>query len=293
MRVLVTGGTGFVGSAIVKELVKEHEVYVIGSSTEQPIDGVKKTLYMGLEGVDWSALKGIDAVIHQAANNDTLFQDETEMYRANVFGPIKLYHQLLTTGCRKFIHASSTAVFGMAKAPYTDSTIPEPFSLYGETKNKFDQFAQEFAKDHGVQTIGLRYCNIYGPGESHKGKRMSMVSKLIRQVKETGRVQLFEYGEQRRDWIYIKDIVRMNLLALNSNKSGIYNVGTGQSHSFNDVVHAIFKESDYKTKIDYIPCPLRFYQSHTECDIKKLWQDFEFLPQFSLETGIDDYFSTI
>ena len=232
MKILITGASGFIGSNILKALIKEnHEITVVASThTENPIPKGCKIVYLGLEGLNWKEAYGKDAIIHQAANNDTLCSDSGEMYRANVYGPIRLFHHALKGGCRKFVYASSTAVYGGQPTPYKeDSTLVKPLNVYGETKGRFDHFAMEFAEEKNVDVIGFRYCNVYGPGEEHKGKRASMIYQMIKQLTANGtrgmqkhHATLFEDGEQKRDWIHVDDVVGANMTALHaSNVSGI------------------------------------------------------------------------
>lgn len=306
MKILITGATGFVGSNILKALIKEdHEITVIASThTENPIPKVKKVCYLGLEGLNWKEVYGKDVIIHQAANNDTLFSDEGEMYRANVFGPIKLFHEALRGGCKKFIYASSTAVYGSQPAPYKeDETKIKPLNLYGETKAKFDEFAMKFAEENKVNCIGFRYCNVYGPGEEIKGKRASMIYQLIRQLvrlRNEGSIgkslhaTLFKDGEQKRDWIHVDDVVGANMMALHSEGiSGIFNCGTGTATSFNQIVE-ILKEMHPDManlmSVNYIDNPYEeVYQNHTECDITKMREAFDYSPHFDITSGIFDY----
>tara|TARA_Y100000034_G_scaffold135726_1_gene208803 strand:+ start:738 stop:1670 length:933 start_codon:yes stop_codon:yes gene_type:complete len=303
MKILITGATGFIGSNILKALVKEnHEITVIASThTEHPIPPVHKVCYLGLEGLNWKEAYGKDVIIHQAANNDTQFQDQGEMYRANVFGPIRLFHQAFKGGCRKFIYASSTAVYGNQPAPYTeDTTLPKPLTIYGETKEKFDHFAMGFAEENGVDVIGFRYCNVYGPGESHKGPRASMIYQLIHQLIKMppatlkGCATLFKDGEQKRDWIYVDDVVSANMKALHSEGiSGVFNCGTGVATSFNRLVEIIKEacpsQADFMD-VRYIENPYeKTYQTHTECDITKMREELNFSPHFDIELGIKAY----
>ena len=308
MKILITGATGFVGSNILKALVKEnHEITVVASThTENPIPKECKVVYLGFEGLNWKETCGKDVVIHQAANNDTLFTDRGEMYRANVFGPIKLFHTALEGGCKKFIYASSTAVYGDQPVPYKeDKTLVKPLNIYGESKARFDDFAMEFAKENSVDVIGFRYSNVYGPGESHKGKRASMIYQLIRQLvmlSPKSRIPdqvatLFKDGEQKRDWVHVDDVVGANMAALRSNVSGIFNCGTGVATSFNRLVE-IIKEL-YPTQADsmhiqYIDNPHEdAYQDHTECDIKKMREELGFSPHFDIEKGIAAYLQSL
>lgn len=306
MKILITGASGFIGSNILKALIKEnHEITVVASThTENPIPQGCKVVYLGLEGLNWKEAYGKDAIIHQAANNDTLCNDAGEMYRANVYGPIRLFHCAKDGGCKKFVYASSTAVYGDQPAPYKeDSTHIKPLNVYGETKAKFDNFAMEFAKEHNVDCIGLRYCNVYGPGEAHKGRRASMIYQMINQMKH-GKVKLFKGGEQKRDWIHVDDVVGANMTALHSsNVSGVYNCGTGVATTYNDLALLIAKLNPIRPAcwpsterlsiedlIEYISNPNETaFQNHTECDIKKMREELGFSPHFDIKKGIEAY----
>jgi ADP-L-glycero-D-manno-heptose 6-epimerase len=273
MRVLVTGGLGFIGSNLTKHLVNQgHEVIVTASGSEPRIEGVSKILYMGLDGIDYTYVKDIDVLFHLMANNDTLCNDRNEMFLANVIGPKNLFSYLRHTGCRKFIYASSTAVYGNSPSPYTENTQVDPLNVYGESKLEFDNFAMDFASKHDVEVIGLRYCNVYGPGEDRKGKRMSMIGQLIKTIMNDETPVLFENGQQLRDWAYVGDVVKANIAAWQScpSKGEIYNIGGGQSTSFNRILEIINNHLCKQISIKYIPCPFEDkYQVHTECDISK------------------------
>lgn len=296
LKILVTGGGGFVGRNIVKKLVKYgHQVSITSTGAEPKIDGIFKTIYMGLGGIAWDQVWGKDVVFHQMANNDTLCDDKDEMFRANLYGPITLFNQCLYGGCRKFIYASSTAVYGDSPAPYVEDFTPiNPLNFYGESKARFDEFAMSFAKENNVQVIGLRYCNIYGPGESHKGKRMSMIGQILRQILKGQSPKIFRDGEQKRDWLYVSDVVEGNILAMNSNtpnQGTIYNLGSGVASTFNKIVQIINEVTKSKVQPDYIDCNFEStYQYHTQCDIEKIKRELGFYPQFSLQSGIEDYY---
>ena len=297
MKILITGATGFVGYNLLKELLKDgHEITVVASThSENDIPReVKDVCYLGLEGLDWNKTKEKDAIIHQAANNDTLYQNKDEMHRANVSGPIKLFQEAAKRGCKKFVYASSTATYGNENAPYIEDKTPiSPINVYGESKALFDEFAMDFAKRMNVEVIGFKYCNVYGPGEKHKGKRASMIYQIIQQLLKNRRVKLFKDGTQKRDWIYIEDVVQANMKALYSkNKTGIYNCGTGTATNFNDLVKIISYELNLPLNhlIEYIDNPNETaYQSHTECDITKLREELNFFPQFDIKSGIKKY----
>lgn len=302
-RILVTGGSGFIGKHLTERLVKDgHEVTITSSGAEQTIPGVHKVLYMSLEGIDWNYVYNQDVVFHQMANNDTRCQDEEEMQRANVHGPITLFHKALKGGCRNFVYASSTAVYGASPAPYIEGiTRTEPLNAYGRSKLEFDQFAPIFARERKVKVTALRYCNVYGPGEDHKAKRMSMVGQILRHILHRVPPVLFEPGDQKRDWIYVSDVVEMNILAMDREiKEGesffkVYNCGSGTAHTFNEIVDIIndllLKKKRIKPR--YIPCSFKEqYQNHTECCIEKARAELGFSPRFDLRSGIREYLSS-
>lgn len=302
MKILVTGGFGFVGRNLTERLVKEgHEVTVVASGSEPKVPGVKKILYMTMEGIHWPEVYGKDVVFHQMANNDTLCNDEHEMLRANLYGPIKLFCCAADGGCKKFVYASSTAVYGNAPVPFTEETPIDPLNAYAKSKVHFDQFAERFAKEKGVSITALRYCNVYGPGEDRKGKRMSMIGQLIRQMMAKKQPVLFRDGKQKRDWVHVKDVVEANILASQISQRehpwSVYNIGSGASISFNEIVSHIgaytlvgIKDYSEDKGIKYIDCPFPVkYQQETLCDIEKARRELGFSPSFDIRSGIEDY----
>jgi ADP-L-glycero-D-manno-heptose 6-epimerase len=296
VKVLITGGSGFVGRNLTQRLVKEgHEITITSTGSEPVVPGVKKVLYMGLNGIDWTKVCNQDIVFHLMANNDTLCKDYEEMFRANVSGPVDLFNFALKHGCKKFVYASSTAVYGSEQAPYIEEKTPiNPINIYGQSKAVFDEFAISFAKENDVNVIGLRYCNIYGPGEDQKGRRMSVIGQILRNMLANKRPVLFKNGEQKRDWIYVDDIVEANILSMQKNISGVFNIGSGESHSFNEIIEVINKLLKSNIQPEYIECPfLDNYQSYTECDITKAKRELGFDPKFSFLSGIETYYRNL
>lgn len=292
MLVLITGGTGFIGSAIAESLIAHgHRVIITGTTTEKRLPlGLTKFLNLHLTGIDWSYLKDVDVVFHQSAINDTQNLDRGEMMRANVDAPKQLFEKALLGGCKKFIYASSTAIYGNRPAPYLEDMVPQPLTPYAESKLVFDDFAMEFAERHGVSVTGLRYSNVYGPGEDHKGKRASMIWQMIKDVRNNRRPKLFEDGEQKRDWIYIEDVVTANLLAMNGNATGIFNCATGEATSFNTIMVQIANILGVGVFPEYIPNPIsQTFQAFTCCNINKINATFGFKPAYSIERGLVDY----
>jgi ADP-L-glycero-D-manno-heptose 6-epimerase len=227
---------------------------------------------------DFFYKKPIEAIFHQGACSTTTEWDGRYMMENNYE-----YTKILFHYCQKhkipLIYASSAAVYGAEDNFAEQLEYEQPLNVYGYSKYQFDQYFRQFESKLTSPVVGLRYFNVYGPREQHKGSMSSVAYHLNNQMKETGVVALFEgcdgyaNGEQRRDFIYIDDVVEINLWFLaNQQVSGIYNVGTGRSQTFNDVANAVL--SYYKKgQLDYIPFPEHLkgcYQSFTEADIDKL-----------------------
>jgi ADP-L-glycero-D-manno-heptose 6-epimerase len=235
-----------------------------------------------LVGINWPAIGNIDAVIHLAANNDTLCDDEEEIMLANFYSSTMLFKHCVSMGCRKFVFASSAAVYGNAPPPQTEDEECVPLNPYGRSKLRFEKFAKSFAEDNGVSVVGLRYFNVYGPGEQHKGRRASMVYQIVRAVQEGRPVKLFKHGEQARDWIHVSDVVDRTIGAVDLDGFHIVNVGTGTPRSFNDIVAAAGGKVD-----EYIDCPFSgAYQSQTCASTKKAEGLFGPRQFVTLEQGV-------
>lgn len=290
MKAIVTGATGFVGSNLVKRLLKDgHKVTAVGVKTESSVPGVDKFLHLHLNGIDWDQIRDHDILFHQAANNDTLDQDVSEMYRANVTAPSELFVKAFHGGCKRFVYASSTAVYGASPAPYKEISTPvAPLNPYGMSKARFDDWAMEFANQNDVSVVGLRYCNVYGPGEDHKGSRASMIHQIIKSMDEGPPKKLFKHGEQKRDWLYVKDAVAANVAAAKSGATGIVNVGSGEATTFNDIFKYIAEYYNAPNlEPEYIDCPfVDAYQNHTECDVSLAKKLIDWEPEYNYKRGI-------
>ena len=245
--------------------------------------------------------KGIRAVFHQGACSNTMEWDAEYLYKNNL-----LYSKELLKLSKKLniplIYASSASVYGSGEEFKEFIENEDPINLYAYSKFKFDQIVRKELEDSTAQIVGLRYFNVYGPQERHKKNMASVAFHLHNQLKEAEEIKLFkgsdgfEDGEQRRDFVYVEDVVKVNLWFLeNPNISGIFNVGTGESQTFNDVAEAVI-DWNKKGKIKYIDFPEKLkgaYQSYTQADIAKLREagyEEEFL---NVQEGVKRYLDTI
>lgn len=293
---LVTGATGFVGHHICNQLYKDKwNVIAVGSRSENnPL--CHQFIELTLDGISWDLVPNIDVCFHQAANNNTTDMDVENMFRSNLTAPSTMFYRLVREKkCKQFVYASSGSVYGNAPVPYKEKeTRINPLNPYAQSKISFELFAENFALECEVNVVGLRYSNVYGPGEKHKGKRSSMISQLLQKMKDKERPKIFKYGEHLRDWVYIEDVVNANLLASEYKNSGIFNIGSGEAMSFNDVVATLNIELESNLEPEYIDCPfLDAYQSHTLHDLTHSRTTLGYEPKYSPAAGIKKFVEEI
>ena len=285
--IIVTGGAGFIGSNIVEALNEKgiSEILVVDRKGEnvRNLADTRISDFMQPDefgrAIERDTLPArIDAIFHQGACVDTTCDDSAYMMENNFTFAKAVLHFAVA---RKIplVYASSAAVYGASKAFEPTSENERPLNLYGRSKLAFDNLVREVVASSGSTVAGLRYFNVYGPHETYKGKMASMVYQLYRQLKAAGRARLFAGtdgyadGEQRRDFVFVGDVVRVNLaLAEGPVRKGIFNVGTGESRSFNDVARTIIKQIGAGA-IDYVPFPASLagrYQSFTQADLSEL-----------------------
>lgn len=293
-KILVTGATGFIGSNLIKKLQKDdYNVICVGTDKKNKLNGLcKKFIKTPFYEPNWNLIGNIDILFHQAAISNTTFNDEQKMIFVNSKAPIKLFREVISHGCKKIVYASSTAVYGNTSAPFIEGRGEKPLNVYGKSKLILDKNAMNLAKKHpNVIIVGLRYCNVFGPGESHKGKAANMIYQLAQQILND-RPRIFRYGEQKRDQIYVKDVIRANLCTLNAKESCVVNCGSGEPITFNEMIEVLNKVLGKNKKIIYIKNPYPFFQNHTECDMKKAKEKIGFVPKFSFREGIEDYYKS-
>ncbi len=295
-KYLVTGGAGFIGSNIAKTLEAQgHEVTVMDDFSK---NGHFKNL-IGFKGdviaAECSTFKPRDmyfhAIFHEAAITDTTVMDQKAMMEQNV----EAFKNVLTFAAeneiKKVIYASSAATYGNGPVPNVETQPTHPENVYGFSKVIMDNVARQFAADNRDMTIiGLRYFNVYGPGEYFKGKMASMVFQLYNQMREGKRPRVFKNGEQQRDFVYVKDIVKINMCALHNGKeTGVYNAATGIPRDYNAIIACLNKEMGLNLEPEYIDNPYPFFQLKTQADMTKSESKLGYTPDYTLEAGIADY----
>ena len=293
MRALVTGAAGFVGSNLALELSGEgHEVVALDDFSVgdfKNLVGFKGDVVSADVGdVDyWRNRVGkIDFVFHEAAITDTTVMDQNKMMRVNVEAFRSLLSWAGESGVKKLVYASSAGTYGDLPVPHKETLAPKPLNVYAFSKAVMETVA---AKSK-FPTVGLRYFNVYGPRERHKGKFASMIWQLAQQMLGGKRPRIFEFGEQYRDFIYIKDVVRANILAAEGKATGVFNVCTGRKATFNEMIERLNETLGLRLKPEYFKNPYGFYQNETLGDPAAAAAGLKFKAEFDLEKGIRDYF---
>jgi ADP-L-glycero-D-manno-heptose 6-epimerase len=327
--IVVTGGAGFIGSNLIHELnrIGETDILCVDNLT----NAVKFPNLLGAHFADYMdkhefrraiasgalASAPIRAILHQGACSNTLEDDGAYMLDNNFTYSKELLHFAVDRRI-PFVYASTAAAYGLSG---NFAPVPEnehPLNVYGFSKLVFDNYVRRLPSLEST-VVGLRYFNVYGPHERHKGRMASVIYHFERQIRETHTVRLFQgtggygNGEQRRDFVYVRDLCRMNLFFAGIGETrfratlgnvqdvfrGIFNAGTGQARTFNSVVSALQamrRPSQSPALVEYIPFPSDLegrYQHFTEADISSLRQEGGYTAAFTpLEDGIAQTFAT-
>ena len=308
-KIIVTGGAGFIGSNLVKSLNERgyKNIIIVDHLTNngkwKNLVDLKFDYYFDrdrfLETLNSNSLNNIEIIIHLGAcSNTTETNEDFLIYNNAIFSKI-LFDFSIKNKCR-FIYASSAATYGDGSKGYNDKERAlKPLNCYGYSKYLFDEWVLD-SPEKPKQCVGLKFFNVFGPNEHHKGQMASVVYHGYNQIVKDGEIRLFKSyregykdGEQKRDFIYVKDAVNVILFFLkNEDKSGIFNVGTGKARTFLDLATSTFKALNLTPNIKFIEMPENLrdkYQYFTEANmssLKNIGHEEEF---YELEEGVKDY----
>ena len=312
-RILVTGGAGFIGSALIWELNRRGCENILVSdrlcTDEKWKNLVPLRFHDYIDGIDLEnkvrtapeTLGKFDVIFHLGACSATTEKDADYLMRNN-YEFTKILAEWSLTKNTRFVYASSAATYGDGALGMDDQMVDlhrlRPLNMYGYSKHLFDLHAQRTGMLRRI--VGMKYFNVYGPNEDHKADMRSVVHKAYGQILQTDKVQLFKSnrpdfkdGEQMRDFLYVKDAIRMTLhLASEPLASGLYNLGSGQAHTWVQLVQAIFAALGRAPNIEFVEMPEHLkskYQYYTCADVSKLIKSGYKQPLFTLADAVRDY----
>jgi len=309
--IIVTGAAGFIGSCLIKRLNQDNFNAVIAvdkfgdPAKEKNLAGAKVKEFVDRENfMAWldKNYELVDFIFHIGAKTDTSEFDTVLLNRMNT-----QYTKDIWTRCIQYqiplVYASSAATYGLGEIGYDDEEskiqLLKPLNPYGQSKQDFDVWALQ-QKNKPFFWTGLKFFNVYGPNEYHKGRMASVIWHAFNQISKTDKMKLFRShnpqfkdGEQMRDFVYVKDVVEVCIFLMHHRKnSGIYNLGSGKARTFLDLTKSVFKAIDKIADIEFIDTPADIrdkYQYFTEANMKKLKNIGYSKPFHSLEEGTEDY----
>ncbi|MBI2082700.1 MAG: ADP-glyceromanno-heptose 6-epimerase [Deltaproteobacteria bacterium] len=301
-KIIVTGGAGFIGSNLTLKL---QEKYNAASITV--VDTLESGDFKNLIGFKGDLLcqdisdplmtpklteRNPDVIFHLASISDTRVIDQTRMLQKNVEGFRHVIEVARQTGCR-VVYASSAAVYGVTQGRLSEEKQRQPANVYGFSKLLLENLAALAVNESpSLRIVGLRYFNVYGPGETHKKDYASMIYQLSQQMLANRRPRIYRDGEQKRDFIHVKDVVEMTLRAAETSSipsNAVYNVGTGNPTSFNRIIAILNDVLKTDFSPEYFENPYSFFQPHTEADMSRAKRELNFTASYQIEDGIRDY----
>ena len=305
-KVVVTGGAGFIGSHIAEELVlRGFKTIVIDDLSSGTTENVQQLLKRGnfefIKGsvVDLRLLEeiclNVDYIFHHAAliSVPLSVSNPSRYHEVNVTGTLNVLTAARDNQVKKVIFASSSSIYGNNPiSPKTEDMIPNPQSPYAVTKLASEYYCDVFRSVYGLASISLRYFNVYGPRQNPNSDYSGVIPKFIKAIKEDKPPIIFGNGQQTRDFVFVKDVVQANILAAESNNTGIFNIGSGRNMSLNQLANVIIKQMN-KGNIKPV------YERERIGDIKdslaniKKAQSFGYKPTYSVTRGLQETIESI
>ena len=304
MKVLVTGGAGFIGSHIAEKLLQlNHSVRIIDNLSTGNIKNIEHLL-SEIEFIKGDitndrdvkiALKDVDYVFHQAAlpSVERSVKDPLRTNEHNIKGTLNLLWYSVKMGVKKFIYASSSSVYGDSPTlPKKENFTPNPLSPYAVTKLTGEYYCSIFTKLYKLPTISLRYFNVFGPRQNPESQYSAVIPKFIKAVLKGEPIYVYGDGEQTRDFTYVENVVLANILAMNNDKIlyGIFNVGTGKRVSLNTFIKLLSKLTEREIKPIYTS-PRPGDVRHSLASLKNINEKLGYSPKFTFEQGLKITFS--
>lgn len=295
MKILVTGGAGFIGSNLVEELVKENSVIVLDNLHSGSLDNLRKVkdkieiINDSCNNIHKLKLPKVDIIFHLGiASSSPMYKQNPLLVGEAINGTISVFEYAKKEKIKKVIFASSSSLYNGLQPPHNESMDIKVTDFYTEARLCIERIAKLYNVLNGIKSVGLRFFSVYGPHEEAKGKYANIVSQFLWEMEKGKSPIIYGDGTQRRDFVFVKDIVKACLLLMNSEfECDVFNIGTGNSYSFNDVVDILNNKLNSNIKPTYIEMPVKNYVDHTLADTKKI-KNLGYKSEYSLEKGIDE-----
>ena len=301
MKYLVTGGAGFIGSHIVEALIQnDHDVVIFDNLSSGTLENIrpflkeKKAVFVQGDITDLSQLLTItldvDGIFHEAAiaSVQQSVKDPLTTHNVNATGTLNVLTAAMECGVKKVVCASTAAVYGdNPSLPKREEMMLEPMSPYAVSKLTGEYYCSVFSQLYGIHTVSLRYFNVFGPHQDPNSEYSGVISKFIARISRNEPITIFGDGEQTRDFVFVKDVVEANLLAMEQNvSSGVFNIGCGCQISLNELAATIKEIMGSEVPVQYEP-PREGDIRHSCADITKARAVLGYSPVFTVRAGLE------
>ncbi len=295
MNILVTGGAGFIGSNLASELKRKgHSVAVIDNLFLGKKENLPEDIeFHKISVMDFSGTKALfeankfDYVFHLAAlsSNPMFRPSPLQGISVNIIGFANIAELCKDFSVKKLVYASTSSIYSDNPPPHRESQTVTPKIHYEATLYTRELLAEAYRREFGLKSCAMRYFSVYGYNELHKGSFANLITQFILDARDGKAPVIYGDGEQARDFVFVDDVTQANVLAMTTAMEGVFNVGTGESHSLNEAVRAINKKMGTAIESQYVKNPMKNYVFHTKADITKIRQ-FGYEPKVSMEDGI-------
>ncbi|MDE1855028.1 MAG: NAD-dependent epimerase/dehydratase family protein [Candidatus Micrarchaeota archaeon] len=292
-RVIITGGAGFVGSNLVEVLSKNNMVLVLDNMHTGNVinlNGMLGTENVKLVELDSSEIDKCgftpDVIFHLGMYSSTpMYKENRNLVPQVIDGATQVLEYAKKTNA-KVVIASSSSIYNGHPTPQHEGMVPKVTDFYTEARLGVERLAELYGKMYGVNSTCMRFFSIYGPREKSKGRFANLISQFIWDLQDGKNPEVYGDGSQSRDFIYVKDVVDALVTAAESNKTGIYNVGTGKSYTINEMLQKLGEQMGREVRPKYIATPFSNYVMHTCADMTKTKNELGFVAKHSLDEGI-------
>ena len=296
-KFLVTGGAGFIGSNLVEKLVENNDIVVVDNLHTGSLENLKefenkiKFINKSCGEITSEDIGEIDGIFHIGIySSSPMYKEDRSLVGKAINDFLTILELARRENC-KIVFASSSSIYNGNPVPWREDMNIKVTDFYTEARYAMERLADLYYQLHGIESIGLRFFSVYGPKEKYKGKYANLVSQFLEAMKKNETPVIYGDGEQRRDFIYVKDVVNACVLAMESNKIGVFNVGTGKDYSLNELIDILNDVLGKHIKPKYIENPIKNYVQNTKADTEKAKKELNFEHKYSLKEGIEKLIS--